>query len=266
MAELCSLIDAYRLLNLCCGSVVAMDPQPEMLRIAASTTEGTGPAGDAALGKADARAGEIDAPLGVVAPAALALHAVESTMIVAQTSDVLASSASLIATGHRCVRRETDRDWPSRAGSERLRPSDRKVRQTKVKFRKLATMKRGRWAVRYGVAAAVMLTAIALTRIPLIGPEPVIFLTMFFSAWYGGIGPGLFATLLFEAIIVGMRMQAGVPAEPKFIRDLVLIFFVGAACTLLMESLHGARRRAEASRQWLSAVLTSIGDAVIADR
>ena len=51
---------------------------------------------------------------------------------------------------------------------------------------------------------------------------------MFSSAWYGGIGPGLFATLLFEAIIVGMRMQAGVPAEPKFIRDLALIFFVGA--------------------------------------
>src|SRR5262249_11032302 len=30
------------------------------------------------------------------------------------------------------------------------------------------------------------------------------------------------------------------------------------------EGLHAARRRAEASRQWLSAVLTSIGDAVIA--
>ena len=98
-----------------------------------------------------------------------------------------------------------------------------------MKLRKLATMKRGRWAVRYGVAAAVMLTATALTRIPLIGPElgPVIFLVMFFSAWYGEIGPGLFSTLLFQAIIVGMRTQVGVPAEPKFIQDLALIFFVG---------------------------------------
>ena len=38
----------------------------------------------------------------------------------------------------------------------------------------------------------------------------------------------------------------------------------GVAITLLAEALHDDRRRAEASQQWLSGVLTSIGDAVIA--
>jgi PAS domain S-box-containing protein len=111
-----------------------------------------------------------------------------------------------------------------------------------------------------------MLGAVGLTLLPYIGPElgPLIFLAMFFGAWYGGIGPGLLATLLFEAILVGLRLHAGELVDAKFLRDLLLIFFLGASFTLLMESLHAARRRAEASRQWLSAVLTSIGDAVIA--
>jgi PAS domain S-box-containing protein len=44
------------------------------------------------------------------------------------------------------------------------------------------------------------------------------------------------------------------------------VLFIGGEVliTLLVEALHAARRRVEASQQWLMAVLTSIGDAVIA--
>ena len=47
---------------------------------------------------------------------------------------------------------------------------------------------------------------------------------------------------------------------------LQIAFFVagGAMITTLVEVLHAARRRAEANERWLSAVLSSIGDAVIA--
>ena len=47
---------------------------------------------------------------------------------------------------------------------------------------------------------------------------------------------------------------------------LQIAFFVagGAMITALVEVLHAARRRAEANERWLSAVLSSIGDAVIA--
>ena len=46
--------------------------------------------------------------------------------------------------------------------------------------------------------------------------------------------------------------------------SIVLFIGGGVLITLLVEALHAARRRAEASQQWLTAVLTSIGDAVIA--
>jgi PAS domain S-box-containing protein len=135
-----------------------------------------------------------------------------------------------------------------------------------VNVKKLLRTNRSSGLVRYGVAAAVVLTVIALTRIPVIGQGlgPVVFLSIFFSAWYGGIGPGLFATLFLEGIIVGLRWYLGVPSDAKFIQDLILVFFLGACYTVLLELLHVARRRAEASQKWLSAVLSSIGDAVIA--
>jgi PAS domain S-box-containing protein len=135
-----------------------------------------------------------------------------------------------------------------------------------MKSDRLATMKRSQWPIRYGVAAAAMLAAIALTWLPWIGPAlgPVIFLSIVLSAWYGGFGPGLFATLLFEGIVVGLRAYAGEPATAKFVQDLIVIFLIGAAYSFLVERLLAARRRAEASEQWLTAVLSSIGDAVIA--
>ena len=56
--------------------------------------------------------------------------------------------------------------------------------------------------------------------------------------------------------------------EPDFapwrVVSVALFASGGVLITLLVEALHAARRRVEASQQWLTAVLTSIGDAVIA--
>jgi SAM-dependent methyltransferase len=67
VAETCGLTDAHRLLDLGCGpgqlsltfaffagSVVAMDPEPEMLRVAASIIEGVAPNVELVLGSSDA--------------------------------------------------------------------------------------------------------------------------------------------------------------------------------------------------------------------
>jgi PAS domain S-box-containing protein len=107
---------------------------------------------------------------------------------------------------------------------------------------------------------------VALLQIPQIAPGlgPVVFLALFFSAWFGGLGPGLFATALLEAVAIGLAVYHRHVFSLKTYGDIFAIALLGVGCTLLVESLHGARRRVEAGRQWLSAVLTSIGDAVIA--
>ncbi len=122
------------------------------------------------------------------------------------------------------------------------------------------------WPLRYGVAVAAVIAGIAFLLIPQIGRGlgSILFLAVLISAWYGGVGPGLLATALitFVAIIVLAYF------EPEFApwRVVSIVLFVGGGVliTLLVEALHAARRRVEAGHQWLTAALTSIGDAVIA--
>ena len=54
----------------------------------------------------------------------------------------------------------------------------------------MASMKR--LTVRYGVAVLAVAAAIALVLIPVIGKglASILFLAVFVSAWYGGLGPG----------------------------------------------------------------------------
>jgi PAS domain S-box-containing protein len=128
------------------------------------------------------------------------------------------------------------------------------------------TARQPSWLARYGFAALTILAVFAIVRIPVVGEGlgGLIFLAFFVSAWYGGIGPGLFANVLFQVITAGVMLHARITWPTKTYQDLITIFLVGVALVLLVEALHGARRRVEAGRQWLSAVLTSIGDAVIA--
>ena len=92
----------------------------------------------------------------------------------------------------------------------------------------------------------------------------ILFLAVLISAWYGGLGPGLLATGLITVVaIIGLAFQEPVFA-PWRVVSIVLFVGGGVLITLLVEALHAARRRVEASQQWLAAALNSIGDAVIA--
>ena len=88
-------------------------------------------------------------------------------------------------------------------------------------------------------------------------PAIIIFFIILMSAWYGGMGPGLMAT----AVIVLLTSGTSYPLW----RVVRLALFIASSVLIcaLAETLHAARRRAEESRRWLSAVLASIGDAVI---
>ena len=118
--------------------------------------------------------------------------------------------------------------------------------------------------LRYGFAVLTAIAAIASGRIPIIGEGLVGFIlfSVMLSAWYGGRGPGLTATAVIMATV--LLTVVGSSVSPSQVAGWVMFVALGVAITLLVESLHTARRRAEASEKWLSAVLTSIGDAVIA--
>ena len=123
------------------------------------------------------------------------------------------------------------------------------------------------WSVRYGIAvAAVIWSTSSLLLVPLIGRSGAVipFFAVLISTWFGGLGPGVFSIAVGVVIylIVVINRGSDFPAW----QILQLVFFVagGVMITTLVEVLHAARRRAEANERWLSAVLSSIGDAVIA--
>ncbi len=120
--------------------------------------------------------------------------------------------------------------------------------------------------MRYGTAFLVVMASFALLRIPVIGPGlvGVVFLAVFFSAWQGGLGPGLFATFLIACFSILGTLSNPPPSLSRRGVEFLAGIGLGVLITVLVEALHAARRRAEANQQWLSAVLTSIGDAVIA--
>ncbi|WP_406693409.1 ATP-binding protein [Singulisphaera sp. Ch08] len=118
-------------------------------------------------------------------------------------------------------------------------------------------------AYRYGVALLLILIGGLVVNIPIVRegmgtPAIVAIFLILLSALYGGLGPGLLTTGLIALTSLGAPLTSW--------RAVRLALFVtgGVSISLLAEALHAARRRAEESRQALSAVLTSIGDAVIA--
>jgi PAS domain S-box-containing protein len=127
-------------------------------------------------------------------------------------------------------------------------------------------MKRSGRVFRYGLTAAAMTVMVALVYVPGLGPKlgSLAFLAIFFTAWYGGLGPGLFGTVFFVVLALGLALYRGNPLTLESLNLTFLVLFSGIVYAVLLESLHSARRRVEAGRQWLSATLNSIGDAVIA--
>ena len=123
------------------------------------------------------------------------------------------------------------------------------------------------WTLRYGIAvAAVVWSTASLLLIPAIGRSGVVipFFAVFISAWFGGLGPGAFTTAIGVVLYLIVLVNRGSHFPPWQFLQIALFVAGGAMITLLVEVLHAARRRAEANERWLSAVLSSIGDAVIA--
>ncbi len=114
-------------------------------------------------------------------------------------------------------------------------------------------MKR-RFSIPTGYAVAVLSTALAtiftriLTSVGDSGISPLFFAAVFFSAWYGGLGPGLLATGLSGA----MTWYLFIPQHDSIavLRDAVLRVLVFTSVAVLTSSLNAATKRAaEAARR-----------------
>jgi PAS domain S-box-containing protein len=122
-----------------------------------------------------------------------------------------------------------------------------------------------RLALRYGVAVLAVAISIAFLALPEIGKGSgaILYLAVVVAAWYGGLGPGLLSTALIAVFAIAVTV-IGPDKSPSRIAGIVFFVGGGVLAALLVEALHASRRRVEISEQWLTAVLNSIGDAVIA--
>jgi PAS domain S-box-containing protein len=84
------------------------------------------------------------------------------------------------------------------------------------------------------------------------------------SAFIGGLGPGLLATLVTVLMVQFFLPEpANMPPDWRLLVQLVNLV-TGVLTSLLIEALHWSRRRAEGDRLLQTITLASIGDAVIA--
>jgi PAS domain S-box-containing protein len=133
-------------------------------------------------------------------------------------------------------------------------------------------------AARYGFTIVVVALA-TLLRVALGGvlgagvPFITYFPTVVVCAWFGGLWPGLLSTVISGVIawyaFLAPEFSFGISGPNGFVQ-LIMFLLAGILISLLAESLHGARRRAERSetaereqRERLRVTLASIGDAVI---
>ena len=123
------------------------------------------------------------------------------------------------------------------------------------------------WSLRYGIAVgAIVWSTASLLLVPAIGRSgaTIPFFAVLISTWFGGLGPGVFTIAVGVVLYVIALVDRGSSFPVWQILQIAIFVAGGAMITALVEVLHAARRRAEANERWLSAVLSSIGDAVIA--
>lgn len=125
--------------------------------------------------------------------------------------------------------------------------------------------------LRFGFACLAVAAAVLLRLLlwPVLGSEiPFLFLwpAVLVAAWYGGLWPGLLATLLSALAEDYMLLGPGSigTATSKEAAGLLLFTLLGASLSLLIDRLQRSRRQVEQHRKWLRTTLNSIGDAVIA--
>ena len=122
------------------------------------------------------------------------------------------------------------------------------------------------WTLRYGVAAVAVATAIVFLLIPEIGKglASIVFLAVLIAAWYGGLGPGLLATGLIAAVAIvnlvfGPDYTHGAGDLDRPVRG-----WRGADNLAGRSPARLTPAGSKPASGWLTAVLNSIGDAVIA--
>ncbi|WP_017716068.1 PAS domain S-box protein [Kamptonema formosum] len=109
---------------------------------------------------------------------------------------------------------------------------------------------------RYGLALLTVAGALALTLMlwPLLGTPVALFVAAAaFSAWYGGVGPGLLATAL-SALAIACCLTPALPSHSAAAGTLVelgVCGLVALATGSLRDELRAARQRAAASRSKL---------------
>jgi signal transduction histidine kinase/CheY-like chemotaxis protein len=104
--------------------------------------------------------------------------------------------------------------------------------------------------VRYGVAVLVVVAAFAALRMsgPGSGLGAILLFAVLFSAWFGGLGPGLLSTgliTLIVAMIVARLHRDGSANTLRIMVGIGLFTVGGVLVSWLLEALHLARRRAE---------------------
>ena len=125
-------------------------------------------------------------------------------------------------------------------------------------------------AQRYGMMALCISAAFALTAlVPQLREREsfmVFFAAIAYSAWYGGRGPGILSCVL-SAMITDYFLyeprysfSLGVEAFITHIFFILIAFMISSLTTNLMRSEQETREQ----RQWFEAMLSSIGEAVIA--
>lgn len=125
--------------------------------------------------------------------------------------------------------------------------------------------------VRYGVALAVIILAIFSRFLldPLIGekfPFITLYLAILFSAWYGGRGPALLATVAGATMAARFLITPRASFAIEHFDDRVgtaVYLTVGSGIALLGGAMAEARRRAVDQFHRLEITLRSIGDAVL---
>ena len=115
--------------------------------------------------------------------------------------------------------------------------------------------------------AVLWLPLYNLLFVPGSTPMIMVFLVpVLIGAYFGGLGPGLLATAIVAFVtnyyLIGEPHRLGLGRPIDVARWLALIL-IGTAISLITESLHRARRRAEAGMRLNAVTLSSIGDAVI---
>ena len=111
------------------------------------------------------------------------------------------------------------------------------------------------WAVRYGVAVAAGVVALLIQSllVPMFGGNPdaspfiVFFAAVMVAAWFGGLWPGLLATVLSALLSWYFFLAPTYSLELSFSQGLRLAVFVveGVIICELVQALHSSRREAQ---------------------